>query len=206
MRIISLSILGFLLFTLFNCKPSLDTRTTPEVSAQVTSFQQMMLAEINFARTDPAGYAETRLRSALDDSVDNGSFMYMKGKTPLLPLSFNYALNLSASNYALFLAQKDLMGHNQNGTPLKRAITVGFVGSSVGENIAASTSDYFNSILDPQTAAMNFVKIMIIDAGVDDLGHRMTLLSPIYTTIGIGFSRNPTSTFVNYSVQDYGNL
>ena len=206
MRIIALSILAFLLFTLVNCKPSLDTRTTTEVSQEVTSFQQMMLAEINFARTDPAGYAESRLKSALGDSLDNGSFEYMKGKTPLLPLTFNYALNLSASNYAIFLAQKDLMGHNQNGTPMKRAITVGFIGSSVGENIAASTSDYFNSIHDPQTAAVNFVRIMIIDAGVEDLGHRMTMLNPIYTTLGIGFSRNPVSTFVNYNVQDYGNL
>lgn len=206
MRVIPLSIIVILLFTLVNCKPSLDTRTTPEVSQEVTSFQQMMLAEINFARTDPAGYAESRLKIAVDDSLDNGSFAYMKGKTPLLPLSFNYALNLSASNYALFLAQKDLMGHNQNGTPLKRAITFGFIGSSVGENIAASSGDYYNSILDPQTAAVNFVRIMIIDAGIEDLGHRRTMLNPIYTTIGIGFSRNPASTFVNYNVQDYGNL
>ncbi len=206
MKIISLSILAFLLFTFVNCKPSLDTETTPEISQDVTSFQKMMLDEINFARTNPSEYAELRLKSSMSDSLDNGSYLYMKTKTFLLPLSFNYALNLSASNYALYLAQNDLMGHNQNGTPMKRAITVGFIGSSVGENIAASTSDYYNSIVDPQAAAINFVRIMIIDAGVEDLGHRKTMLNPIYTTIGIGYFRNPASTFINYNVQDFGNL
>ena len=129
-------------------------------------------------------------------------------KTPIakIKLSFNKSLNKSASDYAVFLAEKNLMGHDLNGTPFKRAITGGFEGSSIGENIAASTGDNFDCTLDAQNAAINFVRIMIVDTGVEDLGHRLTMLSLKYHTIGIGYSRNPASSFVNYTVQDYGNL
>ena len=86
------------------------------------------------------------------------------------------------------------------------ATMIGFEGSSIGENIAASSGDNYNINVDSGIAAINFVRIMIVDAGVADLGHRMTMLSSRYFTIGIGYSRNPASTFVNYNVQDYGNL
>ena len=189
-----------------SCRPTLDSDTASQIPGDITVFQQSMLDEINLARTDPVGYAEQRLENARKDSVDNGSYSYMKNLSPLSPLSFNNSLNLSASNYALFLAEKNLMGHDLNGTPMKRAINVGFTGSSIGENIAASTGDSYNSGADPKTAAIYFVRIMIIDSGVTDLGHRLTMMNTKYSTIGIGYSRNTASTFVNYNVQDFGNL
>ena len=191
---------------LISCKPSLDNENAVAIPQAITSFQQNMLDEINLARTNPAGYAELRLKSVNDESADNGSYLYMRNLAPSSALSFNQTLNLSASNYALFLAEKNLMGHDLNGTPLKRAITLGFQGCSIGENIAASTGDSYDPTLDSKTAAIHFVLIMIIDNGVADLGHRLTMLNPTYSTIGIGYSKNPASTFVNYNVQDYGGL
>ena len=192
--------------SLIGCKPSLDKESDVDILQVITPFQQSMLVEINFARTNPVGYAELRLKAASGDSADNGSYLYMKNLAPLAPISFNNSLNISASNYALFLADKNLMGHDLNGTPLKRAITVGFEGSSIGENIAASSGDSFNTLVDSEIASINFVRIMIIDTGVADLGHRRTILNPAYRTVGIGYSRNPSSTFINYNVQDFGNL
>ena len=206
MKAIFSVILLMLLMSLIGCKPSLDKESDVDILQVITPFQQSMLVEINFARTNPVGYAELRLKAASGDSADNGSYLYMKNLAPLAPISFNNSLNISASNYALFLADKNLMGHDLNGTPLKRAITVGFEGSSIGENIAASSGDSFNTLVDSEIASINFVRIMIIDTGVADLGHRRTILNPTYRTVGIGYSRNPSSTFINYNVQDFGNL
>lgn len=206
MKAILISVLSVLLLFFISCRPSLDNEADLEIPIAITPFQQSMLSEINYARTDPAGYAELRLKTAFEDAFDNGCYQYMKNLAPLNPLSFNNSLNKSASGYATFLSDNNLMGHNLNGTPLKRAITVGFEGSSIGENIAASSGDSFSTGVDPGQAAINFVRIMIIDMGVTDLGHRLTMLNPKYRTIGIGYSRNPASTFVNYNVQDYGNM
>ncbi|MEI7523973.1 MAG: CAP domain-containing protein [Mariniphaga sp.] len=206
MKAIFSVILLMLLMSLIGCKPSLEKESDVDILQVITPFQQSMLVEINFARTNPVGYAELRLKAASGDSADNGSYLYMKNLAPLAPISFNNSLNISASNYALFLADKNLMGHDLNGTPLKRAITVGFEGSSIGENIAASSGDSFNTLVDSEIASINFVRIMIIDTGVADLGHRRTILNPTYRTVGIGYSRNPSSTFINYNVQDFGNL
>ena len=205
MRTISISILGLLLITLISCQPTLVKDTNVVAPQVVSTFQQSMLEEINFARTNPSGYAELRLKTTMLESADNGSYLYLKSLTPLASLIFNNALNLSASAYALYLAENNLMGHNLDGTPLKRAMAVGFAGSLVGENIAASTGSNFNSVADPKNAAIYFVQLMIIDANVSDLGHRLTLLSPNYSTIGIGYSQNLSSTYINYNVQDFGN-
>ena len=206
MRVISISVLGLLLIILISCQPTMVKDSAEVVTQGISIFQQSMLEEINLARTNPSGYADLRLKTVMQDSTDNGSYLYLKGLTPLTSLTFNNSLNISASAYALYLAENNLMGHNLDGTPLKRAITEGFAGSSVGENIAASTCDSYNSITDSQTAAINFVQIMIIDKGIADLGHRLTLFNTSYTVVGIGYSRNLSSTFVNYNVQDYGSL
>ena len=206
MKFNSLFVLVPLILVLIGCKPTLDKDIVIQTPQVVSIFQQQMLNEINFARTDPAGYAELRLKTAMIETSDNGSYLYMKSLVPRMLLSFNNTLNISASKYALLLAQKNLMGHNLDGTPLKRAITLGFEGTSIGENIAASTGDAYDSTIDPAGAAIKFVQIMIIDFGVADLGHRLTMLNPKYTAIGIGYSRNPASTFVNYNVQDFGAL
>ena len=189
---------------LISCQPTLVKDATTATPQVISGFQQSLLVEINLARSNPAAYAESRLKTDMLDSSDNGSYLYLKQLTPRSSLIFNNALNISASAYAAYLAENNLMGHDLNGTPLKRAITVGFTGSSIGENIAASTGDSYNSVTDPNTAAIYFVRLMIIDAGVADLGHRLTMMNPNYKTIGIGYSRNPVSTYINYNVQDFG--
>ena len=204
MKILSISVFALLLNSLFSCKPILDKDLAFESRLEISGFQQSMINEINLVRTSPAQYADLRLEREMQKSLDNGSYLYLKGLAPRSPLSFSNSLNLAATNYASFLAVNNLMGHDADGNPLRRAIIQGFEGSSIGENIAASTLDECNSELDPKSAAISFVKIMIIDRGVSDLGHRLTLLDSGYKTVGIGYSRNPSSTFINYNVEDFG--
>jgi hypothetical protein len=205
MKTISLLFLATLLIGFVSCNTDMVDEALVESPKDVTSFQKYMLDEINLARTNPAVYAESRLRSESESLSDNGSYLYLKKLAPVSPLSFNSALNMSSSKYALLLAEKNLMGHNEDGTPLKRAITVGFTGTAIGENIAASSGEAYNATINAQSAAIGFVRIMIIDEGVNDLGHRLVMLNSKYKTIGIGYVRNPASTYVNYNVQNFGN-
>ena len=161
MKTIANSILALLLITLISCKPTLVNDTASETPQAVNAFQQASLDEINLARTSPAMYADLRLKTFTVDSTDNGSYSYLKNLTPRQSLTFNSSLNLAASNYAAYLAENNLMGHDFNGNPLKRAITVGFTGYSIGENIAAATGDECNSASDPKMAAIHFVQLMM---------------------------------------------
>ena len=206
MKAIVLSVVSIALLSFISCQSSLDKDTTIEIPYTVSAFQDHMLNEINFARTNPAIYADIRLRTYMQDSIDNGSYLFMKSLTPLKALLLNNSLNITATNYALFLADNNLFGHDLNGTALKRAIAVGYNGDAIGENIAASSDDIFNPAVDSQIAAISFVRITIIDACVPNLGHRKMILNSFYTTIGIGYGNNPSSKFVNYNVQEYGSL
>jgi len=206
MKTISRVILATILIGLVSCNTDMVDEALVESPKDITAFQQYMLDEINLARTNPTVYAESRLKPEAESLADNGSYLYLKKSSPVGALSFNSSLNLSSSKYAGFLAEKNLMGHNEDGTPLKRAITVGFTGTAIGENIAASSGETYNALLNARSAAIGFVKIMIIDEGVSDLGHRLVMLSSKYKTVGIGYVRNTASTYVNYNVQNFGNL
>ena len=147
-----------------------------------------------------------RLKDYVERSVDNGSYQFLKTLTPLLAISFNPSNNLSASNYASYLAEKNLMGHNEDETPLIRAIRAGYRGVYTGENIVAASEDNFNPVINPQSAAISFVRLLIVDKGILGTGHRFNILNNNFKTAGIGFGQNPASTYVNYVVQDFGNL
>ena len=184
-----------IILIIFCCKKEDEIIETKQI---ISNFQQKILDEINFARTNPKNYAELRLK----DIDNNGSYLYIKDLIPIPSLSFDNSLNLSASNYSSFLSENNVMGHNYNGTPLKRAISDGYNGDSVGENIAASSGELFNS--NNELSAINFILLMIIDMDVIDLGHRKTIFNSKYDDVGIGYSRNLNSDFVNYIVIDFG--
>ena len=191
---------------LVGCNNALIEEISLEKSKGITSFQQYMLDEINFARTKPAEYAELRLKVENENLKDNGSYSYLKNSTQVEAISFNQALNQSASDYASFLAEKNLLEHNADGTPLKRAIRAGFTGTSTAENIAAASENCYNPVLNSNSAAIEFVRTLIIDEGVADVGHRLIILNAKYKTVGIGFIQNSATPILNYVVQDFGNL
>ena len=206
MKTIQLLMLAVLLIGIESCSKELAEKTSEESSINVTVFQQSMLDEINFARMNPSGYAELRLKADNVSSSDNGSYTYLKNLTPVGSIAFNPSLNLSASDYAVFLAVKVLAEHNADETPLRRAIRAGFEGTATGENIAIASAGTFNAIVNPKSAAIDFVRIFIIDEGISDVGHRLIMLNSKYKTVGIGYTQNSAIPLLNYVVQDFGNL
>lgn len=201
-----LSLTIFILVGLVNCKSYKVDNVTINKMDYVIEFQQYMVREINFARTAPSEYAELRLKADKERSTDNGSYQFLKGSIPVGFLSINNSLHESASKYATLLAKRNLFGHDADGTPLSRALRNDYKGSLIGENLAAHSGDSFNAVLNPRSAAIDFVRLLIIDKGVDSFGHRYCLMHPRFTTVGIGFGQDTTGIYINYVVQDFGNL
>lgn len=167
-------------------------------------YQLAVLSEVNLARTDPRIYAQTRLESEYRNRTDNGAYALLVRAAPVSPLTLNPLLSKAASGYAAFLAEKNRFGHNEQGTPFQRMNKEGYRYSTAGENIACGSFPQQNALLEPEKAAVVFVKQWIIDKGVAGVGHRKNILSPMFREIGVGFGRNERSTYVNYTVQDFG--
>ena len=163
-----------------------------------------MLNEVNFARTDPSGYAQKRLAAEYAAGKDTGAYAQLMTTKPVTALELEPRLAKAASDYAAFLAAKNRFGHNERGTPSSRMNGAGYSGSALGENIACGSFPGMNADETPSEAAVIFVKQWIIDAGVPGAGHRKNILSPLFSQTGIGFGRNPKSSYVNHMVQDFG--
>jgi uncharacterized protein YkwD len=174
-------------------------------AASLREFRKVMLEEVNFARTRPDDYAEKRLKTSKEEGVDNGAYAYLKRADPVGELRLSKILNSISMDYAAFLAKKNKFSHTANGTPFTRAKKAGYRYMAMGENIACGNDPQLNINENPRYAAVEFVKMLIIDKGVKDLGHRHTIMNPLYRSVGFGFGHNPRSYCVNYVVQDFGN-
>jgi hypothetical protein len=193
-------ILGLLIFVAEGTKGRDD-----EELPKLIQFRNYMLEEVNFARTHPARYAEMRLKENWDKSTDNGSYASLKRMSPVNALSLHEILNSVALKYANLLAKRNQFSHTADGTPFTRIKKGGYFGNATAENIACGTAPQYDAMINPQSCAIEFVKMLIIDTGIKDVGHRRNLLNPVYRSVGFGFGHNPSSACVNYIVQDFGN-
>jgi uncharacterized protein YkwD len=175
-----------------------------QVSDKATNqFEQLVLEEVNFMRSNPQGYAENRLKTEFAEGEDNGAYDYLNKLKPVNKLVLNDKLNRLANNYARVIASKKALSHDYNGNPMKRANKAGYFGM-IGENLAAGSEEKYNALINPQTAAIEFVKMLVIDRGVKDLGHRKILTEPRFKEMGVGFYRDPKDKLKNYFVQEFG--
>lgn len=187
---------------------SSKTDSNPSISSNsidnnIEVFRKKTLEEINFVRTNPSGYAEARLKSYYAKGLDNGAYNDIKSKSPVGKLELQSQLCSAASKYAKYLADHNVFGHEENGTPPQRCAAEGYHYFS-GENIAAA--NHLNAETDPENAAIEFLIWLIIDPGVPDLGHRKNIMLSKHRKLGVGFARNPSSKVVNFTVQDFGSL
>ena len=168
-----------------------------------TDFAQLVLSEVNLLRTNPKQYAMLRLKNEYISKTDNGAWRYLNQINAMDSLRISNTLSELASSYARLISFRKTLSHNLDGTPLARAKKVGYTGM-VGQNLAASSDDKFNALLVPDSAAVGFVKMLVIDKGVPGEGHRHILTEPRFTEIGIGFYRDADDKLKNYFVQEFG--
>ena len=196
----------FMLAIKIGCSGSIDSSdSSPSdpFSSDFTLFQESILDEINYIRTDPSGYAEIRLKSYYDSSTDNGAYADIKSRDAEEPLDLQEQLCSAASKYAHYLAENNVFGHYENGSPAERCEAEGYDYYS-GENIGAGSYNYYNAEDDPATAAEALIVMWVIDMGVVGVGHRENIMSSTHKKLGAGFFRNTDSTYENYAVLDFG--
>ena len=186
------------------CPAAFSQSAANEAALSYAPYQQTVLNEVNFARTDPSGYALNRLAAEYAAGKDNGAYMQLMKMKPVKALELEPRLTKAADEYAKYLAAKNRFGHNERGTPSSRMSGAGYSGSALGENIACGSYPGMDADERPTDAAVIFVKQWLIDEGVPGTGHRKNILSPLFSQTGIGFGRNPKSSYVNYMVQDFG--
>lgn len=188
---------------LFVTAALLLTGCAPPEIGTVTDFQNATLDELNLARTVPAAYAEDRLKSDFDAGTDNGAYHDMKSRSAVPAVGLQSQLNQAAMSYAEYLSDNNVFGHEENGTPVERCEAAGYSSFS-GENLAAGNFPGLDAANNPDEAAIMFVRMLIIDEGIPDLGHRENIMSEVHRSVGVGYAKNFHSDYVNYTVQDFG--
>jgi uncharacterized protein YkwD len=182
---------------------SSDFSSSDSSPSDFTLFQESILDEINYIRTDPSGYAEIRLKSYNDSGTDNGAYTDIRSRSAEEPLELQDQLCSAASKYAQYLAENNVFGHYENGDPAERCEAEGYDYYS-GENIGAGSYNYYNAENDPVTAAEAFIVMWVIDMNVVGVGHRENIMSSTHKKLGAGFFRDTDSTYENYAVLDFG--
>lgn len=168
-------------------------------------FANYMVVEVNYARTNPSGYASARLKTYEDAGTDNGAYdQFTDGTFPAVgSLTLNAKLNAAADKRALVLATDNIFEH---GDVQARIEAEGYAWSTFGENIAAGGYSYLDASVDAEEAAKEFVVMWIIDEGYpeDNAGHRINLMKSSFTELGVGYAYDASSSYENYSVQNFG--
>jgi len=145
--------------------------------AWAANLDRSVLDEINYARTHPAEYARDLLGSrgedgqygardprALEEAVD-----FLERQRPLPPLAADRALALAAGELTAAQGPRGLTGHAgaDGSSPSERLHHRGVWRSMTAEAISYGYS-----------TAEGVVRQLIIDEGVSNRGHRMTIFDP----------------------------
>jgi len=158
----------------------------PRVAA-APGLDEAVLAELNFARTRPADYAEDLRRgawraereddgsgfvdedpSAVDEAID-----FLERQQPLPPLRRDARLSEAARAYAAYQGPSGQVGHGPAlGQRLQRH---GMWAGMTAENISYG-----------QATARDVVRQLIVDSRVSGRGHRDNIFSRGYQYAGVG--------------------
>jgi hypothetical protein len=141
-----------------------------------------VLAEINFARTQPQTYARRLSQQAsyggwtgyadggeLEEAID-----FLMRQPPLPPLSRNARLEAAAREHAAAQGPRGEEGHGRAGALGERLTRHGLFAGLSAENIAYGPG-----------GARDVVAQLIVDAGVAGRGHRRNIFSRSYQAAGV---------------------
>ncbi len=177
----------------------------------ISDIDYEVLYELNFVRTDPQGYAdmlrETRSSykigyklspsgvhiitkegiSALEEAIN-----VLDNTEPMKPLIISGCLCRSAMDHILDQGPRGSIGHYGSGgsDPTERVNRYADCYLPSGECIAYGPAD-----------ARSIVMNLIIDDGVPDRGHRKNILTPAFSSAGIGVG--PHKTYRHMCVIDF---
>jgi uncharacterized protein YkwD len=160
-----------------------------------------LVREVNAARTDPKAYADRLLTFRIlfnGDRIQRPGRMTIQtregpravdeaiaaldSQPPLRPLARSAALDRAAASHALDQGRTGAIGHDgSDGSRSADRIRPHGRFSATGEAIAYGSDR-------PEEVVMQ----LIVDDGVPDRGHRILLLNPDYTLVGVACAPHPT--------------
>ena len=135
-----------------------------------------VLAEINFARTQPQAYAGIVARSGAGSRAAGEAVRFLERAAPLPPLEYSDALSQAALSHVLDQGGAGGFGHaGSDGTrSFARIARFGQWQGAVGENIDYGSRD-----------ARVIVVRLIVDEGVAGRKHRTNIFNKSYRVAGI---------------------
>ena len=185
---------------LAGCAPVAVSPTPPEGGPVAAAARADIVAELNAARTDPAGYArkvrafralfrgdrierpgETAVVTREGVAAVDEAIAFLERQTPLPALRGQAGLDRAAGDHAADQARSGAVAHagGDGSSPGERMRRYGRW-SATGEAIAYGPHRAEDVILQ-----------LIVDDGVPDRGHRRILFNPVYEQIGAACAPHP---------------
>jgi uncharacterized protein YkwD len=160
-----------------------------------TEKEQDVVFYCNLARLDGQLFVKTILKPYLEAKGDTdmsepyiSSLIADLNRLPRLkPLWRSQLLTKMAKDYAISSGKEGIIGHkdfDQRFASLYRS------GWTVGENCAYHQPSALDAVID-----------LLIDDGIESLGHRHNILSPVFTKVGISFA--PHRDYDNVWVMEF---
>ena len=135
----------------------------------------------NLARVDGKKFVETILKPYLELTGDTAYSPYLQSlinqlnsKKSQPPLKHGLWLEIMAKSYAITAGRKGIVGHERFDQRFQLLIGLR---KAVGENCSYG-----------EESAVGVVVQLLVDEGVENLGHRRNILSSTFKRIGIGFA------------------
>jgi len=171
----------------------LEKANTAKDAAYLTSEEKAVIFYLNLVRLDPKLFGETYLKKYLDSTGDRNS--YVTSLLKALPLTKPMDVLLPAQDLCAFakahatkFGKENKVGHD-NFKERTKTIRNNYAG--IAENC-----DYGND------KAFDIVMSLLIDEGIQSLGHRKNILNPKYRYIGT--SIRPHKGYDWNCVMDFG--
>lgn len=155
---------------------------------------------LNEVRTEPATFLHDRLLPYLNENP-MGENRYvksliadLKGRHPMDAFALSPRLSAVARGHAVDMGKKGLTGHqSSNGTSFADRVRKKVKEGMIGENC-----DYGND------KAIDIVMSLLIDDGIESLGHRKNILDARFHFIGIAIE--PHKTYGTNCVMDFAEM
>lgn len=190
------------------------TQKTADTAPTVSSIEREILAELNYARQNPRGYAKNVLQPRIarfnglyyrqDDGVNlktqegaravQEAVQELNSRSALQPLALDTALSKASRLLAEYQAQSGTIGHSgPNGMNMQQRIErYGSWDGYIGENCAYGSK-----------TAREIVAELIIDDGVSGRGHRKNIFNGRFNKVGIAYIEGGNAPYGSVCVMDF---
>ncbi|HXE55900.1 MAG TPA: CAP domain-containing protein, partial [Tepidisphaeraceae bacterium] len=165
-----------------------------------TAQEQYMLELINRARANPSGEAALDGIN-LNDGLPPGTIP----TTTVQPLAFNPALTQAAEQHSQWMLANQTVSHNEGTVdPATRMQNAGYVFNSPSGSAENLAFDARTGVLVPNPTIVQEEQNLFVDSSDPNRSHRLNLLNPNFTDVGLGISTGPYGQFnAMYATQDF---